>query len=263
MKVFEFSHVNFIRGKKKILKDINWAVKNKENWAILGLNGSGKTTMLQLLSGYIWPSSGQLDVLGERFGKTSIPELRKKIGWVSSALQYQLKNHEKAELIVLSGKFASIGIYQNTTPEDLDEAKKVLSECGGKKLIGKKYEVLSQGERQMVLIARALMAKPQLLILDEPCNGLDLFAKERLLKKIESIAKSPNSPTLLYVSHHTEEILPCFDHIILLRDGQIIEQGKTQDLLNKEVLNHFYTEPVQLVKMNDQRIAVYPASEEK
>ncbi|EGY1137789.1 ABC transporter ATP-binding protein [Listeria monocytogenes] len=256
--MFAFENVYLKRDNKTILSDINWVVNEKENWAILGLNGSGKTTLLQLLNGYLWPSSGRLQVLGHIFGQTSLPELRKSIGWVSNALDHQLKDYELSEQIVLSGKFASIGIYATVTADELALAKKWLIDCGGISLIGKPYKILSQGERQIVLIARALMASPKLLILDEPCNGLDLFAKERLLERIKKIAELPESPTMLFVTHHTEEILPCFDNIILLRDGEITHHGKTENLLTEEVLQDFYQKPVELIRIKDGSIAVYP-----
>ncbi|MBC1766228.1 ABC transporter ATP-binding protein [Listeria seeligeri] len=256
--MFEFEHVSLERENKTILSDINWAVNDKENWAILGLNGSGKTTLLQLLNGYLWPSSGKLQVLGHVFGQTSLPELRKSIGWVSNALDQQLKEYDLSEQIVLSGKFASIGMYTKVTDAEITDAKRILTDCGGASLIGKAYKVLSQGERQVVLIARALMARPKLLILDEPCNGLDLFAKEHLLERIKQIAERTDSPTMLFVTHHTEEILPCFDNIILLRDGEITHRGKTEKLLTEPVLQAFYRKPVELIQIKDGSIAVYP-----
>ncbi len=256
--MFEFEHVSLKQENKTILSDINWAVNDKENWAILGLNGSGKTTLLQLLNGYLWPSSGKLQVLGHVFGQTSLPELRKSIGWVSNALDQQLKEYDLSEQIVLSGKFASIGMYTKVTDAEITDAKRILTDCGGVSLIGKAYKVLSQGERQVVLIARALMARPKLLILDEPCNGLDLFAKEHLLERIKQIAERTDSPTMLFVTHHTEEILPCFDNIILLRDGEITHRGKTKKLLTEPVLQAFYRKPVELIQIKDGSIAVYP-----
>ncbi|MBC2017391.1 ABC transporter ATP-binding protein [Listeria seeligeri] len=256
--MFEFEHVSLKRENKTILSDINWVVNDKENWAILGLNGSGKTTLLQLLNGYLWPSSGKLQVLDHVFGQTSLPELRKSIGWVSNALDQQLKEYDLSEQIVLSGKFASIGMYSKVSDAEIAAAKQLLTDCGGASLIGKAYKVLSQGERQVVLIARALMAQPKLLILDEPCNGLDLFAKERLLERIEQIAERTDSPTMLFVTHHTEEILPCFDNIILLRDGEITHRGKTEKLLTEPVLQAFYQKPVELIQIKEGSIAVYP-----
>lgn len=258
MDAFTFEQVSLIREKKILLNDINWTVKENENWAILGLNGAGKTLLLQLITGYIWPSKGRLTVLDEVFGKTSIPALQRRIGWVSTALQYRIKDYETAERIVLSGKFASIGIYQKYTEEDLDQAKNILCAFGADHLIGKKYQILSQGERQLILIGRAMMTNPELLILDEPCNGLDLFAREKLLGHIEKIALAADSPTLLYVSHHTEELLPCFEHLMLLKNGQIFAQGTRELLFNKETLTSFYEEPIQIFQLGLNRFAVYP-----
>ncbi|MBO0473231.1 ABC transporter ATP-binding protein [Enterococcus ureasiticus] len=258
MKAFEFTDVSFIRDKKMLLNNVNWSVQTSENWAILGLNGAGKTLLLQLICGYLWPTKGRLVVLNQVFGQASIPTLQRRIGWVSTALQYRMKNRETAEKIVLSGKFASIGIYQNYSDEELEQAKTILINAGGESLIGKKYEVLSQGERQLVLISRALMTNPELLILDEPCNGLDLFAREKLLSQIQKIAEQENHPTLLYVTHHTEEILPCFDHLMLLKDGEIFANGTQSELFNEEKFAAFYAEPIQIIPLKDERFAVYP-----
>ncbi|EUJ25852.1 ABC transporter ATP-binding protein [Listeria cornellensis FSL F6-0969] len=249
----------FLKRDGKILLDsIDWSVKNKENWAVLGLNGSGKTTLLKLLNGYLWPTSGSLNVLGHQFGETSLPELRKSIGWVSSSLQQQLREYDFAESIVVSGKFASIGLYQETTIEEKESARSILIECGGEELIGKRYAVLSQGERQIVLIARALMGKPELLILDEPCTGLDIFAKKSLLDRIKVITKLPTAPTILYVTHHTEEILPCFNHTLLLKEGKKYDSGLTHTMLTKEKLSSFYCHNVDVVTLDNGQISVFP-----
>ncbi len=131
MKAFEFKNVSFIRDKKTLLNNVNWTVQASENWAILGLNGAGKTLLLQLICGYLWPSKGRLEVLDQVFGHASIPELQRRIGWVSTALQYRMKDGDIAEKIVLSGKFASIGIYQHYTAEELEQAKAILRSAGG------------------------------------------------------------------------------------------------------------------------------------
>lgn len=257
-KILEFKNVSVRRGHKQILKDISWRVDSDQNWAILGLNGAGKTTLLKMIHGDLWPTSGSLEVLGGIFGQTNIPELKTKIGWVSNALQDELHQGDVVDEIVLSGKFASIGIYQEYLETDLQNARQLLVDLGGENLLGKPYAVLSQGERQLVLIARALMAKPELLILDEPCNGLDLFAREELLKRVAQIAKQPRSPALLLVSHYTEEILPLFEHVLLLRAGQVVDQGQRQKLLSAENLNAFYQKPISIQKIDSERVAVYP-----
>ncbi|WP_125708885.1 ABC transporter ATP-binding protein [Companilactobacillus zhongbaensis] len=262
-KILEFNNVSVQRGKRQILNEITWKVETGQNWAILGLNGAGKTTLLKMIHGDLWPSEGTLEVLGGKFGETNIPELQTKIGWVSNALQDDLHQADVVDEIVLSGKFASIGIYQDYSFEDMDEAQQTLINLGGAKLLSKPYAVLSQGERQLILIARALMANPKLLILDEPCNGLDLFAREELLSKINNIAKQPDSPALLLVSHYTEEILPLFKHVLLLRNGQVVDQGQRDRLLSKKVLSAFYQKPISIQSIDPTRIAVYPQAVSK
>lgn len=256
--ILSFRDVSLERGNKTILKHIDWTIQPKQNWAVLGLNGAGKTTMLKLIHGDLWPTTGQLEVLGGLFGHISIPKLTRRIGWVSTALQDWLHPGDIVEKIVLSGKFASIGIYEKYTRAELDQAKSILIDMGGERLIGKTYQVLSQGERQLVMIARAMMAQPELLILDEPCNGLDLFAREALLERIAKIADLPASPALLFVSHYTEELMPCFQNVLLLKDGEVYQQGRREDILTNETLSHFYEAPIQTAQVGENRLAVYP-----
>lgn len=258
MAILTFEEVSFIRNQQPLLDQINWQINEGENWAILGLNGAGKTLLLQLITGSLWPSRGRLTVLDQVFGQTSIPELSKRIGWVSTALQYRLNVQDTAERIVLSGKFASIGIYQSFTEEDLNKAKDFLISLDAESLIGKNYHFLSQGERQIVLIARALMAEPELLILDEPCNGLDLFAREELLIKIDHLMKQKDAPSLLFVTHHTEEILPLISHVMMLKDGTIFQKGLREEMMTAEVLPKFYDKPITMYTLSEHRKMVLP-----
>lgn len=258
MDILSFENVQFVRQQNVLLQDIDWRIKAGEDWAVLGLNGAGKSLMLNMISGNLWPSSGRLTVLGEVFGRTSIPDLTKRIGWVSQSLQERIHREELAEWIVLSGKFASIGIYQQVSDDEMKEAKQMLSSLGAEKLIGKPYQVLSQGEKQLVLIARALMAKPELLILDEPCNGLDLFAREDLLARIERMKQAADAPSLLYVTHHTEEILPILTHVLMIRSGEIVQQGPRDALLEEPILNDFYQRPIMIHEMSNDRRMVIP-----
>ncbi|MDT2597304.1 ABC transporter ATP-binding protein [Enterococcus dongliensis] len=258
MKILAFEHVQLIRQQTVLLQDINWHINSGEDWAILGLNGAGKSLMLNMISGNLWPSKGRLTVLGEVFGETSIPDLTKRIGWVSQSLQEKIHREEQSEYIVLSGKFASIGIYQMYSETELAEAKQLLCSLGAEKLIGKTFQILSQGEKQIVLIARALMAKPELLILDEPCNGMDLFAREDLLARIQKMKQAADAPSLLYVTHHTEEILPFINHLLMIRKGQVFKQGHREELLKENILNEFYQRPIAIHKMSENRLMVIP-----
>ncbi len=250
--VISLDSVYYIRDQKPILSDINWEVKKGEHWCLLGLNGSGKTTLLNLICGYFWPSKGTISVLGHQYGRVDLRELRKQIGWVSSSLIERIHGTETAEKVVLSGKFASIGIYDSYTKEDLSEAKELMHFLGCAHLVNRSYQTLSQGEKQRIMIARALMSKPNLLILDEPCIGLDLFAREQVLRTIEQIASQPEAPTLIYVTHHIEEILPCFTHTFFLKKGRSFQQGETKQLFQSPILSDFFNLPVKVEEKHDR-----------
>jgi iron complex transport system ATP-binding protein len=237
--------VSWRRNGTMILQNINWSVRPGENWAIIGLNGSGKTSLLNMISGYAFPSKGKVEVLGQRFGACDLRELRKSIGWVSSSLQENLHAGDTAVEIVLSGKFASIGLYDKVTNRDFTRAAELLKQFGCADFLKRRYSTLSQGEKQKILLARSLMSSPKLLILDEPCTGLDLFARESFLSLIEQIGVGEDAPTLLYVSHHIGEILQVFTHTLLLRDGIIHSSGKTKEILTESNLIDFFKMPIE------------------
>lgn len=236
----ELNGVSWRRDGKEVLSDINWKADPGEHWAIFGLNGSGKTTLLNLICGYIWPSTGYVQVLGEKYGEVDLRELRKSIGWVSSSLQERIHGSETAQRLVVSGKYASFGIYENPADEDFDRAKQLMNQLRCGHLWDRTYQTCSQGEQQKLLIARALMASPKLLILDEATNGLDFISREGLLDSIAELDTMPNAPHMLYVTHHTEEILPLFSKTLLLRRGEIFKQGDTRELMSSEVLSSFF-----------------------
>ena len=246
--IINVENVSITRNSKYILKDVSWKVEKGQHWAILGLNGSGKTTLLNMINGYIFPSRGDVSVLGKPFGKYDLRELRKSIGWVSTSLQERLYGNETALEIAISGKYASIGLFTVPTDHDKEDALEMLSLLDAAHLQDRTYGTLSQGEKQRVLIARGLMSDPELLILDEPCTGLDIFAREQLLKTIDELSKSDDSPTLVYVTHQTEEILPAFSHSLLMRKGEVHSMGLTGELLNRENLSDFFQTHVECQK---------------
>ena len=250
--VIEARGIDFIRNSKYILKNINWSVKKGEHWAILGLNGSGKTSLLNMVNGYIFPSKGTMKVLGKKFGEFDLRELRKSIGWVSSAIQERFYGHEKTEEIVVSGKYASIGLWKEAEKEDLERARYLLDTLGCIELASRDYQTLSQGEKQKVLIARALMSSPELLILDEPCTGLDIFAREYLLEMIDRLARKKDGPNLIYVTHHVEEILPVFNNILLLQRGEIHSLGSSDKLLTDENLSDFFETSIKVERIKNR-----------
>lgn len=253
--IVKMENTTCIRDNHCILNNINWSIRPGEHWAIVGLNGSGKTTLLNMINGYIFPSKGEVSVLGKQFGKFDFREVRKSIGWVSSSLQDQLYVNEPAEKIVLTGKNATIVLYEKPNAEDFEKARFLLEQMGCAHLATKKYKSLSQGEKQKILIARGLMNSPQLLILDEPCTGLDIFSREQMLKTIEQLSIMDSAPTILYVTHRIEEILPVFTHTLLLRRGEVYFAGKTNDVLTAHILSGFFETQV-AVKKKNQRVSM-------
>lgn len=242
--VISLKNVSWQRNGSLILKNINWTVHHGEHWAVIGLNGSGKTSLLNMLNGYVFPSRGEVTVLGLKFGSCDLRDLRKSIGWVSSSLQESLHVNENVVDIVLSGKFASIGLYDSVERKDRIRASTLLEQFECLTFQKRRYSTLSEGEKQKVLLARALMSAPKLLILDEPCNGLDLFARENFLSLVGQIGREEGGPTLLYVTHHLEEILPIFSYSLLMRDGAVHSAGKTVNLLSESRLSDFFNHSV-------------------
>ncbi len=251
--VLQLENVSLKRDGKWILQGINWKVEQGENWVLFGLNGSGKTAILNMLNAYYFPTNGKVTVLGKEFGKTYLGErLRKQIGFVSSSLQEKIHSGDNAFEVVLSGAFASIGLYEPPTDQMRDKAANLLAELGCNQYVNQNYETLSQGEKQRVLIARALMADPSLLIFDEPTNGLDFIAREQLLESIERIANRPDAPTMIYVTHHVEEILPAFNKTLLLKEGQAFAAGDTSEMISSKQLTRFFNMEVGVLWKNQR-----------
>ena len=239
-------------------QDITWKVNKGDHWAILGLNGSGKTSLLKLITAEYWTSQGSVEVLGNKFGGTDISNMRTKIGIVGSFIAERLSPHMLAEKIVLTGKYKSSILYTEYGEKELNEARQMLISIGGEHLLGRIYASLSQGEKQLLLIARSLMEEPEILILDEATSGLDLFAREKLLRQIEQITTLPKAPTILYVTHHAEEITHSFTHVLLLKKGQIIAEGPKNEVLTETILSDFYDQKVSIVPLGDDRIYIKP-----
>lgn len=238
--------VTLIRNQKTILSNIQWEVKQGEHWGILGLNGSGKTSLLNIVNGYHFPTSGEVSVLGNLFGKTNLPELRKRIGFVSSAIDRfsNIVNQETVERVVISGKFASFGIYETIEEEDWLKASTLLDSLRLSYLKNKPFHLLSQGEQRRVLIARALMNDPDMLILDEPCAGLDVLSREQLLTMLHDITES--NCHILYVTHHIEELVQDISHVLLIKDGEIIAAGPKSEVVTDELLSKTFNVPVKV-----------------
>ncbi|MDF1509163.1 ABC transporter ATP-binding protein [Robertmurraya sp. DFI.2.37] len=235
------------RNGNVIINELDWHIEKGEHWVLFGLNGAGKTAILNLLNGYHFPTSGRAIVFGKEFGKVDIREsIRRKIGLVSSSLQERFYKTDSAFEIVLSGAFTSIGLYETPTDGMRQKAINLLESLGSIEYANRQYSSLSQGERQRILIARALMNEPELLILDEPTNGLDFIAREHLLETIEEIALRRSGPTLIYVTHHVDEILPVFEKTLLLKKGKVFSSGNTVEMISQSVLSAFFNVEVEV-----------------
>lgn len=256
--IIDCSDLSLIRQGKHLLKNLNWTLERGQNWAILGLNGAGKSSLLRVLTGEFWPSQGKIAVLGHHFGQTDMTQLRQKIGMVSSFIAERLPYDMLAEQVVLTGLYKSSILYRQYGQEELQEAYDLLHDLKAQQLIGRRYRNLSQGEKQILLVARSLMANPELLILDEATSGLDLLAREKLLDQLDQISKRPNAPTLLYVTHHAEEITQTVSHLLLLKEGQIVAQGPKEDIFQPEILQSFYGQPVSLHPLGKDRLFIQP-----
>jgi len=238
--ILDVSGLRVARGDTIILHGLDWRVQRGEHWAILGANGCGKTTLLKSLLGYLSPSAGDIRLLGERYGETDWRDLRLKIAIVTSALQASVPAAEPAIETVVSGRYAQLDLWLTPTRGDVVAAKKLLRLLGATHLINREWQFLSQGERQRILIARALMARPRLLILDEPCAGLDPVAREDFLRFLEKLAR--------LVTHHVEEILPCFTHALLLRAGRVVAAGPRTTTLTTRQLSLTFGAPLRLLR---------------
>ncbi len=237
--IAELTENSFYRGKTKILDRISWTIRPHEHWALIGPNGSGKTTLLKILSGNLWPSSGTVNILGKKFGKSDLRELRKHIGWVSSYLTENIPEEDSILDIVVSGKHASFGVYEAITSSDRKRALGLIKFMGCGYLLDRQFPVLSQGEQQKVLIARALMGEPALLILDEPCTGLDMRARKSLLESVSKICRR-NKSTVVYVTHHIEEIVDELRHVLMIKSGRVFFKGAKGKALSKERISALF-----------------------
>jgi len=238
--ILEVSRLAIERGRTRILRDVSWRVERGQHWAVLGANGSGKTSLLRALTGYLPPTSGRITVLGKTYGESDWRKLRLKIGLVTSALQPHVPPAEPALETVLSGKFAQLDLWARTAADDRTAARRLLRRVDGAHLAGREWMFLSQGERQRVLIGRALMARPRLLILDEPCAGLDPVAREQFLEFLNRLVRRPGAPALVLVTHHVEEIIPAFTHALVLRAGGVVAAGPKARVVTSAVLSRAF-----------------------
>jgi iron complex transport system ATP-binding protein len=236
--VVQMAGVGVRRGAATLLRRVDWRVELDEKWVVLGPNGAGKTTLLRLAATELHPTCGLVHVLGERLGHTDVFGLRPRIGFSSASLASRIPGDEVVADLVVSAGYAVLGRWRERY-EAVDSARAtgLLAALGMEGMVQRRFGTLSEGERKRVLIARALMTDPELLLLDEPAAGLDLGGREDLLSRLATLAADPDAPATVLVTHHVEEIPPGFTHAMLMRDGAVVAQGLLGAVLTEDNLS--------------------------
>ncbi|MFM1965182.1 MAG: hypothetical protein RL134_907 [Actinomycetota bacterium] len=245
--VLSLESVGVRRGPSWILSDITWTVRSDERWVLLGPNGAGKSTLLSLAATRQHPTSGRVAVLGETMGMTDVFDLRPQIGLVGAGLTDAIPPREKVRDVVITASWGITGRWREEYDEaDARRAERLLRLLGVSDLAERRFATLSDGERKRVLIARALMTDPEILLLDEPAAGLDLGGREQLVRRLGDMASDPTAPTTVLVTHHVEEIPIGITHALLLRGGHSVAQGLVDEVLTNEALSATYGIPLEV-----------------
>jgi iron complex transport system ATP-binding protein len=254
--VLELRDVSVRRGERTILGPITFAIKPSERWVVLGPNGAGKSTLLQILATRIFPSQGSVHLLDKEMGRVDLSELRTRIGICGALISEDIPSSEKVRDVVLTAAYAVLGRW-NEAYDLWDESRAValLTTFGVRDLADRTYGTLSEGERKRVQISRALMADPELLLLDEPAAGLDLGGREDLLRRFSIFASDPTAPASILVTHHIEEIPAGTTHAILIKDGKIAVSGPISDVITSEHISAIFEIPISVIREGERFFA--------
>ncbi len=247
--IIEMKNVSCISGSRYLVNNVNWEVNKGDQWVVFGRNGCGKTTLLSIIAGYRRYDQGSLKIFNTEYTKENILQLRSKIGWISSSFFDTYYHTEMVKDIVLSGLTGTLGKPVHVDDREEKKAKELIKILGIEKKWLMPFNMLSKGERQHVLIARAFMVSPEILILDEPGTGLDVLAREQLLEMVQNLSEKHNT-TVIYVTHYVEEILPIFNKCLLMKNGMIYKKGDTDKLITSECLSSFFEYPVEIKECN-------------
>jgi iron complex transport system ATP-binding protein len=254
--LIDFDEVTVRRSGHTLVGPVSWQVELDERWVVLGPNGAGKTSLLRMAAAEMHPTSGVANLLGETLGRVDINELRPRIGLSSAAVAGRVPRDEKVGDLVVSAGYAVIGRWREAYDDvDTDRAVDMLESLGAEHLSDRAYGTLSEGERKRVLIARALMTDPELLLLDEPAAGLDLGGREELVEKLGDLAADPDAPATVLVTHHVEEIPSGFTHALLLNEGCVVAQGLLDDVLTAENLSEAFRQSIALDRIDGRYFA--------
>ena len=229
--------VTLVHDGTTVLAGVDWAVGPGERWVVLGANGSGKTSLLRIAALVQHPSTGTVDVLGERLGRTDVRSLRTRIAFSSPAMAARLEPRMTALEVVMTGIHAALAPWWHRyTEADRDRARRLLAEWRCDRLADHRFPTLSAGEQQRVLLARSLVADPGIVLLDEPTAGLDVGGREELVADLAAWAADPARPPLAVVTHHLEEVPPGFTHALVLREGRVLASGPIDAVIDDATL---------------------------
>lgn len=250
------SGVTVVREGATLLADVDWVVREGERWAVLGPNGAGKTTLLAVAAASLFPSAGSVELLGERFGEVDLAELRTRVGLSSASLNDRVPPQEKAVDVVVTAAHGVIGRWlEGYDASDLARATALMARVGMRAFVDRRFGSLSEGERKRVLLARALMTDPELLLLDEPAAGLDLGAREALLRLLARLSASDGAPPSVLVTHHVEEIPAGTTHALLLSRGRVVAAGPIAEVLTGPLLTQAFGIPLQIASADGRWMA--------
>ena len=248
------------RDGRRICAVESFEVLPGQHWAVIGANGSGKSTLLSVLAARLWPTSGHVDLLGERVGRTDMRALRGRLGLLSSSLTRQLREQLVAHDVVVTGRDGALEPWWVTySEEDHRRADSMLEQLGLRGYGPRELSSMSEGERTTVMLARVLMAEPEVLLLDEPASGLDLGARERLLGLLDTLARDLATPRVM-VSHHLEELPASTSHAIVFKSGSVIAQGAAEDVITSGVISEAFDVDVTVERLGHGRYVVHAKS---
>ena len=255
--VINAQNLNLRRGADTLIKDISWQVERGQHWAILGANGAGKTLLMRMLTGYIWPTRGSVEILGRTLGRVDLRVLRRSLGWVAKALEELTPPETTVLEVILSGPEASLGLYIEPEARQVREAEELAEEYGLGRLMHREFWRLSSGEKQRALLARAAAGRPAMMFLDEPMSNLDMGGREQFMALLEKLSAAPGAPTIILTTHNTLEIGSFMTHALMLKGGQVTASGPMGEVMTADTLKATFELPLKVERSPSGRYLAY------